>query len=333
MTEKEMRKEANKLHDAVLALITSGTGKFEELILQIHGYQREACPVYGAYCGEKRVKSWQDIPALPLGAFRQAEITCFRVQEAERVFHTSGTTGEGYGRHFLRTTALYRAAALEGWKRTDMSELPVLAVIPPPEEAPHSSLSCMAGWLTEDFYWNRREELKKTLEARSEPCVVFGTALALLDVVENMAGERLKLPPGSLVVETGGYKGTQRSLSKAELHSLLGETFGTGGAAIWNEYGMTELSSQFYASGVGTAHRGGPWVRAVVIDPQTGREAEDGETGVLHIFDLANVESCCALQTQDLAVRQGADFLLIGRDPAALPRGCSRRADELLAKR
>lgn len=323
-----MRHEARQLHDAVLGFIASGEGEFEELMLRIHAFQRVACPVYGAYCGEKRGKSWQDIPALPLGAFRQAEIACFAIQEAERVFHTSGTTGEGYGRHFLRTTESYKAAAMEGWKRTAMAGLPVLAVIPPPEEAPHSSLSCMAGWLTEDFYWNRPEALREALRARKEACVVFGTALALLDLAEKTGGERL--PAGSLVVETGGYKGSQRNLSKAELHAVLGETFGIAGGNIWNEYGMTELSSQFYAAGVGTPHRGGPWVRAVVIDPQTGKEAEDGETGVLHIFDLANVESCCALQTQDLAIRQGEGFFLIGRDPAALPRGCSRRAAEWL---
>ena len=74
------------------------------------------------------------------------------------------------------------------------------------------------------------------------------------------------------------------------------------------------------------------WVRALVIDPESGNECAEGETGMLRIFDLANVGSCCALQTRDLAIRRGADFELIGRDPAALPRGCSRAADEILGQ-
>ena len=95
-----------------------------------------------------------------------------------------------------------------------------------------------------------------------------------------------------------------------------------------NEYGMTELSSQFYTRGLGRPHEGPPWVRAVVIDPETGDEAAVGETGVLRIFDLANLGSVLAVETQDLAVRRERGFELLGRDPAALPRGCSRAADE-----
>ena len=94
---------------------------------------------------------------------------------------------------------------------------------------------------------------------------------------------------------------------------------------------MTELSSQFYTRGLGHPHLGAPWVRALVIDPETESEVADGGTGVLRIFDLANTGSCCAIQTRDLAIRRGENFQLLGRDPAALPRGCSRAADEMLA--
>ncbi len=95
---------------------------------------------------------------------------------------------------------------------------------------------------------------------------------------------------------------------------------------------MTELSSQFYTHGLGNPHRGAPWVRSLVIDPESGSESADGETGILRIFDLANIGSCCALQTGDLAIRRAEGFELIGRDPTALPRGCSRSADEILAQ-
>ena len=150
--------------------------------------------------------------------------------------------------------------------------------------------------------------------------------------MSGSAAGRCVFPHGSLAIETGGYKGTNRSLSKAELYALFQEHLRLGSGDIWNEYGMTELSSQFYSRGLGNPHCGAPWVRALVIDPETGGECTDGETGLLRIFDLANLGSCCALQTRDLAIRRGEHFELIGRDPAALPRGCSRTVDEFLGQ-
>ena len=103
---------------------------------------------------------------------------------------------------------------------------------------------------------------------------------------------------------------------------------------MFNEYGMTELSSQCYTRGLDRPHVAPPWLRALVIDPETSRTVAPGGTGVLRLFDLANLGSVVAVQTQDLAVapdESGRAFTLLGRDPAALPsRGCSRAADEAL---
>jgi hypothetical protein len=83
---------------------------------------------------------------------------------------------------------------------------------------------------------------------------------------------------------------------------------------------------------VGNVHIGPPWTRALVINPETEHEAEEGGTGALRIFDLANLGSVIAIQTRDLAIRRGEHFELIGRDPVALARGCSRAADESLSQ-
>src|SRR4030095_2872362 len=104
---------------------------------------------------------------------------------------------------------------------------------------------------------------------------------------------------------------------------MFGEYLWLAPDDIINEYGMTELSSQFYTRGLGGAHEGGPWVRALVINPETGNEVTVGETGVLRIFDLANLGSVLAIETQDLAVRRENGFEVIGRDPGAVPRACS----------
>jgi hypothetical protein len=159
---------------------------------------------------------------------------------------------------------------------------------------------------------------------------LFGTALAFLNWLERPG--LTPLPVGSLLVETGGFKGSShREVAKADLYRKLASRFTVEVENIWNEYGMTELSSQFYSRGIGNPHFGPPWVRFLVIDPETNREALPGKIGVLRIVDLANIWSVLSIQTQDLAVaRAEGGFLLLGRDPKALPRGCSRAMDELL---
>ncbi len=278
--------------------------------------------------------SWYEIPAIPLSAFRHVPIRCFAEAETIRSFRTSGTTGEGYGEHHFRTLELYRLAALSGWRHADLPRNNVFCLMPSAQESPHSSLSCMGSWLApnERFFLGEWNRLMEAVLVEREPLVLFGTALSFLDFFEWVGDRQLRLPLGSLAVETGGYKGRNRSLPKSQLYALFQRHLGFKADEIWNEYGMTELSSQFYARGLSTPHRGAAWVRALVIDPESGQPCADGKPGMLRVFDLANVGSCCVLQTSDLAIRRGANFELIGRDPAALPRGCSRAADEILGK-
>lgn len=312
---------------------------FERMALEVHRFQLAGNPAYRRYCETlPPARDWRQIPALPQQVFKQEAVRSFPAETTARTFRTSGTTGEGFGEHHFHSLRLYQAAALRGWELAGLGGRRVLALVPSPVEAPHSSLSQMAAWLCEDdsaFFvrggageWNR---LEQTLESATEPLVLFGTALAFLDWMER--GHSCRLPDGSLIVETGGYKGSGREIPKAELYDRIAEFLGIDPAAIVNEYGMTELSSQFYARGVGTPHLGPPWARALVIHPETGTEVADGETGILRLVDTANLWSVCAVQTRDLAIRRGDAFELIGRDPSALPRGCSRTADEMLRSR
>ncbi|HEY2082585.1 MAG TPA: hypothetical protein VGI88_07345, partial [Verrucomicrobiae bacterium] len=154
-----------------------------------------------------------------------------------------------------------------------------------------------------------------------------GTAFSFVHLLDYLAEKNLRftLPPGSRVMETGGYKNRSRFLPKAELHALIVERLGVPASEILCEYGMSELGSQAYAAGGGDFHFP-PWARAQVISPETGREVRDGETGLLRICDLANVFSAMAIQTEDLAIRRGDGFELIGRAALAEPRGCSLMA-------
>ncbi len=326
---------------------------FDALALAIHAFQRRANEPYAQYCASlatpERPAGWREVPAVPQQAFKHAELRAFPAEETVATFHTSGTTGEGPGRHHFASLALYEMAARAGWKNAGLPRGgPHWVLIPPPGDAPRSSLSHMMGALEPlagETRWLARQEtgalhldvdglLAAAGEARG-PVLLLGTALAFLHLFERLDGRRLELPLGSLAWETGGYKGSGRLLTKEELYARFEAHLGLPADAVWNEYGMTELSSQAYARGFGRPHECPPWLRGVVIDPATNLPAAPGAVGMLRLFDLANVGSVLAVQTQDLAVAHGGDggaFELLGRDPAAVPRGCSRAADEQLSQ-
>jgi len=180
--------------------------------------------------------------------------------------------------------------------------------------------------------------IRETISA-ARPLALLGTAFSFVHLLDNLvkSGIRWELPAGSRVLETGGYKGHSRSLPKEELHALIRGHLGIPETHIICEYGMSELSSQAYDKIAGrddadaNASAGlhsallhfPPWARAQIISPETGREVADGETGLIRIFDLANVHSAMAIQTEDLGVRRGDAFELVGRAAQSEARGCS----------
>ena len=206
------------------------------------------------------------------------------------------------------------------------------------------------GKLAEDGTWTL--EFEATLAALSPPAprpaprasILLGTAFSFVHLLDYLVERdlRIALPAGSLVMETGGYKNRSRMLPKVELHALITERLGIPRENIVCEYGMSELSSQAYDSeardaglevlGDSTSRPAPraprrflfpPWACVQIISPETGREVAEGETGLIRIFDLANVFSVAAIQTEDLGVRRGDGFELIGRVQLAEPRGCS----------
>jgi hypothetical protein len=237
----------------------------------------------------------------------------------------------------------------------------MICLTPPPEQAPHSSLVHMfatvqrhwraadalfAGTIEADGTW--RVDFRAAVAVLGECCdvscpvLLLGTAFSFAHLLDHLAEARLRfrLPAGSRVMETGGYKGRSRSLPKAELHALLTERLGVPPSHIVCEYGMSELSSQAYDHTVGDSEAGTrnaecgmrsaervfrfpPWARMQVVSPETGSEVGEGETGLIRVFDLANVSSVLAIQTDDLGIRRGNGFALLGRAALAEPRGCS----------
>lgn len=245
-------------------------------------------------------------------------------------------------------------AAQEGSGTAAHSEIDFLILTPPAREAPHSSLvhmfetlqrefgspaSVFCGIVEADGAWSLdRAPIETTVRSamrHGRPLFVLGTAFNYVHLLERFSEVTFELPPGSRALETGGYKGRSRSLPKAELHALICDQLGIPLQNIICEYGMSELSSQAYDTRADLpraprlAHRAfrfPPWARVQIISPETGREVADGETGLIRVFDLANVWSVLAIQTEDLGIRRGGGFELFGRAAAAEPRGCSLMA-------
>jgi hypothetical protein len=200
-------------------------------------------------------------------------------------------------------------------------------------QGPEVGRATFAGRVAPDSAWvindNHALALLKACEVAAEPVGVLGTAFNFVHLIDKMGESRFSLARNSWILETGGYKGRSRSLSKPELYSLLSQKFGVAPDRIVTEYGMCELSSQAYDTSLVHSRqserlfRFPPWARAMVVSPETGREVREGEIGLLRVYDLANVYSVMAIETQDLARRAGGNFELIGRSDAVEPRGCS----------
>ena len=320
------------------AISDGGPADFDALLRRLHAFQFRHNAPYRAFCqslgvGEV-VENWRRIPCVPQEAFKHADLRCFPAEETTKTFRTSGTTGEGFGQHHFRTLEIYETAVRDGWRHARMPPGSFLVIAPHPDEAPHSSLSHMLGVLAprDKFIAPAGKIDLERLRGLDIPICLLGTALGFLRLFEELGAERVVLPRGSTAMETGGYKGSGRQISKTDLYAMFADKLAIDPENIFNEYGMTELSSQFYARGPRGLHHGPPWARAVVADPVTLEEVAEGETGILLVYDAANVGSVVGIRTQDLAARHGEAFELLGRDPSALPRGCSRAADEWMSR-
>lgn len=343
---------------------------FDELARQVFAWQFGSNPAYRAFCRGRGVTpeawpGWRGVPPVPATAFKHLSLVSGDPRRVEATFRTSGTTrgGGARGVHHVPSLALYREASLPNLRAHLLPGLEppvrIVSLVPSAQAAPHSSLSRMMAFALEAWGDARSTSPadpergvdvgaagRALAEASDEGCPVWvaGTAFAFvhwLDAVGRGEVGELRLPPGSRLMETGGFKGRSREVPRAELYDGLSRTLGIAPERMVNEYGMTELLSQFYEPVLRPAYGGGggpearwhvgpPWVRTQILDPETLGPVPEGTPGLLCHHDLANLGSVAAVLTEDRGVAVGPGFRVLGRTPGAEPRGCSLALEELL---
>jgi len=333
--------------------------QFSELALELFALQFQYNSAYRKICEARKytpsvVEHWTQIPAVPTAAFKELELTSLTSAERTSVFHSSGTTEQKPSRHFhnAESLAVYETSLWHWFEFHFDRTGEFLFLTPNPIAAPRSSLvhmfetvrqklalpaSAFLGAIGSDGSWlidfSATMQRLQIAGETGRPLTLFGTAFSLVHLLDHLAENNLlfRLPNGSRVMETGGYKNRSRVLPKAELHALITERLGVARENIICEYGMSELSSQAYDGARHEALGGGtlrvfhfpPWAGVRIVSPETGSEVADGETGLIRLFDLANVFSVAAIQTEDLGIRRGSGFELMGRAQLAELRGCS----------
>lgn len=348
--------EADALHARVRAKITGGDEPFDALAAALARHQARYAPGYARLCAARGVDPERDppsaLPAVPTDAFRLARVSTFPATLDVAVFRTSGTTVGARGAHAMRTLATYHDAAMVGAASTLFAPFGerarIVAVAPSPTRNPESSLSRMLGWFVEErgdarSVFVRPDDVDEAIDALERaaldgPLLVLATAFAWVHLIDRLDGRAIPLPHGSRAMQTGGFKGRSRELSADELRAMIARSFELPREEVVGEYGMTELTSQLWATPeVGSTadrwlYRTPPWVRVVACDPATLQPLPTATRGIARIEDLGNVESAWAIQTaDDVVVHEGGAVELIGRLPGATPRGCSLAVEELFA--
>jgi hypothetical protein len=362
--------ESDALHARCVAMIRAFEARaarpepFDALALDVARFQRRFVPGYARLCAARgadldRAARAVDAPGVPADAFKLAHVFAFDAEDAAVTFRTSGTTIGARGSHAMRHTRSYDAAALafgRAMLAPDLAEgAEVILLGPSVDEAPDSSLTHMCALFARALSRGTpaafvrdgaidRPALRarvRALDGRS-PAIVLATSFALVHLLDALGDDRagLALPPRSRVMQTGGFKGRSREVSAEALRRDVARLFGIAESDVVSEYGMTELSSQFWERTVVDpraphgVYAEPPWARVVPVDPVSLAPVAGGEIGIARIEDLANVDSAFAVITQDRVRRVPGDggFELLGRASGAPPRGCSIALDEMLSR-
>ncbi|MEM6721619.1 MAG: acyl transferase [Bacteroidota bacterium] len=307
---------------------------FETVAFQTFQHQFEHNRTYRSFCDllyihPSDVKKIEDIPFLPIQFFKSHEIVSNN-HPIQETFTSSGTTGSTPSKHHVTDISIYEESYRKGFDYFygSIEEYVVLALLPNYLERKGSSLVYMANDLIQrskqpesGFYLNDLKALTEKLiqlDQAGKKVLLIGVSFALLDLIETTQFQ-LK---NTIIMETGGMKGRRKEMIRTELHEQLCEGFGV--SEIHSEYGMTELLSQGYSKGNGIFETP-PWMKILTRDPEDALTLQpNGKSGGINVIDLANINSCSFIATQDLGkVHADGTFEIIGRFDHSDIRGCN----------
>jgi len=311
----------------------SSPEEFNTLALEIFQFQYKNVKVYQEFCDllkvhPPKVNNIQDIPFLPIQFFKSHQIIA-EYTNSEKVFTSSGTTGNITSNHFVANLSLYKESFTKAFKHFfgTIEEFTILALLPSYLEQGSSSLVFMVDELIKQsksshsgFYLHNTSDLIEKLdflEQTNQKTILLGVSYALLDLIEAQPFQ-LK---NTIIMETGGMKGRRKEMIKEELHSILKKGFGI--KEIYSEYGMTELLSQAYSKGNGLFNCP-PWMKVITRDTEDAQTYISEKTGGINVIDLANLYSCSFIATQDLGkCYNDESFEILGRFDDSDIRGCN----------
>lgn len=310
-------------------------GIFLSFALEIFQLQAINNPVYKEYLQHldvhpKEIKDIEKIPFLPIQFFKSHPIIS-GTEKPQTIFTSSGTSGEDTSKHMVIDMDIYEKSFLNGFRHFygNPSDYYLLALLPSYLEREGSSLIYMCKKLIEEtrsehsgFYLNDFNELthklKYLMQKNDRKIILLGVSFALLDLAEKADLDLHDV----IIMETGGMKGRKKEMIRKELHHILCKKLNV--QTIHSEYGMTELLSQAYSKGKGIFLTP-PWMKILIRDPYDPfRILEKGKSGGINIIDLANLNSCSFIETQDLGKITGENqFEVLGRFDNSDIRGCN----------
>ncbi len=312
----------------------SNQKQFEKIALKVFRFQYENNLVYQEFCDFlkvdiQKVKSVEQIPFLPIQFFKSHEVVSNK-NPIQETFTSSGTTGILTSKHLVTDVSFYEESYRKGFSQFygDIENYVVLALLPSYLERGGSSLIYMVEDLINKtnnpesgFYLHNHEELIQKLvklDSEGQNVILIGVTYALLDLIESQKFEL----QNTIIMETGGMKGKRKEIIREELHEQLSEGFGV--SAIHSEYGMTELLSQAYSLGNGVFECPS-WMQILIRDTEDALTyVADGKTGGINVIDLANINSCSFIATQDLGKKNpNTTFEVLGRFDNSDIRGCN----------
>ena len=304
------------------------------MALKVFRFQYENNQVYREFCDflkvEKgNIKSLQQIPFLPIQFFKSHKIVS-NSNTIQETFTSSGTTGLISSQHYITDVSLYKESYRNAFSEFygNIQDYTILALLPSYLERQGSSLIYMVKDLIElsnnpdsGFYLHNYNELIAKLielDSSGKNVILIGVTYALLDLIEH---QNFKLK-NTIIMETGGMKGKRKEMIREELHDILCKSFGVH--SIHSEYGMTELLSQAYSLGNGIFECPN-WMNILIRDTEDALSfVVTGKTGGINIIDLANINSCSFIATQDLGKKyQNNSFEVLGRFDNSDIRGCN----------